>query len=71
MSFVSKCYEGFISGRKLVELSGLLENLELGVEIMADKGFQIQDLLALLGVQLNVAPFFWLEILKCQKVTLF
>jgi len=57
MSFVSKCYEGSISDRKLVEVSGLLENLEPGDEVMADKGFQIQDLLAPLGVRLNVPPF--------------
>ena len=57
MSFVSKCYEGSISERKLVELSRLLEKLEPGDEIMADKGFQIQDLLAPLGVRLNVPPF--------------
>ena len=46
ISLVSKCYEGSISDRKLVELSGLLEKLEPGDDIMADKGFQIQDLLA-------------------------
>ena len=39
--FVSKCYEGSISDRKLVERSGLLEKLEPGDQIMADKGFQI------------------------------
>ena len=57
ISFVSKCYEGSISDRKLVELSGLLEKLEPGDDIMADKGFQIQDLLAPLGVRLNMPPF--------------
>ena len=57
ISFVSKCYEGSISDRKLVELSGLLEKLEPGDQIMADKGFQIQDLLTPLGVRLNVPPF--------------
>ena len=53
---VSKSFEGSISDRKLVELSGLLQMLEPGDEIMGDKGFLIQDLLAPLGVRLNVPP---------------
>ena len=56
ISYVSKSFEGSISDRKLVELSGLLQMLEPGDEIMADKGFLIQDLLAPLGVRLNVPP---------------
>ena len=56
ISFVSDCYEGSISDKKLVEVSGLLEKLEPGDEIMADKGFLIQDMLAPLGVRLNVPP---------------
>lgn len=57
VTFVSPTYEGSISDRKLVESSGLLDLLETGDEIMADKGFQIQDLLAPLGVRLNIPPF--------------
>ena len=57
ISFVSEAYEGSISDRKLVEVSGLLEKLEPGDEIMADKGFTIQDLLIPRGVRLNIPPF--------------
>lgn len=42
ITFVSPTYEGSISDRKLVEVSGLLDLLETGDEIMADNGFQIQ-----------------------------
>ena len=56
ISYVSQSYKGSISDRKLVELSGLLQMLEPGDENMADKSFLIQDLLAPLGVQLNVPP---------------
>lgn len=45
-------YEGSISDRKLVEVSGLLE---AGDEIMADKGFTIQDLLPPIRAHLNVS----------------
>ena len=56
ISFVSDCYEGSILDKKLVEVCGLLEKLEPGDEIMVDKGFLIQDMLAPLGVRLNVPP---------------
>lgn len=55
--FISPTYEGSISDKKLVQLSGLLEKLEVGDEVMADKGFDIQDVLAPLGVRLNIPPF--------------
>ena len=53
---MSQAYEGSISNRKLVELSGWLEKLESGDELMADKGFMIQDLLTSISVHLNVPP---------------
>ena len=40
-----------------MELSGLLDKLEAGDELLADKGFLIQDLLTPIGVHLNIPPF--------------
>ena len=57
IAYVSSTYEGSISDKKLVEVCGISEKLECGDEIMADKGFQIQDLLAPLGAHLNIPPF--------------
>ena len=53
ISFVSQAYEGSISDRQLFEVCGLLEKLEPRDEIMADKGFLMQDLL----IPLNIPPF--------------
>lgn len=57
ISFVSEYYQGLISDKRLLEVSRLLEKLEPGDEVMADKGFQIQDILAPLGVWVNLPPF--------------
>ena len=56
VQFISDCYKGSISDKKLVQVSGLLEKLESGDEIMADKSFLIQDILASFSVCLNVPP---------------
>ena len=57
IAFVSPTNEGSVPDKELVRVCGILNKLERGDKIMADKGFQIQDLLAPLGVQLN-APLF-------------
>ena len=56
-TFISPLYEGSITDRELVIVSGLLEKLERGDSVMADKGFDIDDLLLPLGVRLNIPPF--------------
>ena len=53
--FISDLYGGNISDKKLTQLSRLLDLLESGDAIMADRGFTIDDILPP-GVTLNVPP---------------
>ena len=55
--FVSSLYSGSISDKELTRQSGLLPLLEKGDSVMADKGFDISDLLLPLDVSLNIPPF--------------
>ena len=57
VSFVSSLYTGSISDKEIARCCGILDLLEGGDSIMADKGFDIQDLLLERGVQLNIPPF--------------
>ena len=57
VTFVSSIFEGAITDAHLVEQCGILAKLEPGDSIMADKGFDIQHLLAPIGVRLNIPPF--------------
>ena len=46
--FISQLFTGSISDKELVQQSGILQPLELvpaGKSVMADRGFEIQDLL--------------------------
>ena len=65
ITFVSQLYTGSISDREIVVRSGLLsQGFNDGDSVMADKGFQIQDILPL-GVTLNIPHFS--ETAKCQR----
>ena len=55
INFISDLYGGNISDKKLTQLSGLLDLLEPGDAVMADRGFTIDDILPP-GVTLNVPP---------------
>ena len=59
VSFVSSLYTGAISDKEITRCSGILDLLEDGDSIMADKGFDVEDLLLEKGVQLNIPPFLW------------
>ena len=54
---MSPVFEGSTSDRAITEQSNLLELLERGDSVMADKGFDIQDILITRGVKLNIPPF--------------
>lgn len=57
ITFCSQLYTSSISDREIVLRSGFLsQSFEDGDSVMADKGFQIQDILPL-GVDLNIPPF--------------
>ena len=56
ISFVSTLYGGNISDRELTQRSGLLDLLDPGDSVMADRGFTIADMLDLRGVTLNIPP---------------
>ena len=57
ITFVSQLYPGSISDKELTRRCGILNLLEVGDSVMADRGFSIQEDLALIGVRLNIPPF--------------
>jgi len=56
-SFISKLWSGSTSDRRVTQESGLIDLLEEGDHVMADRGFTIRDLLTKRGVKLNMPPF--------------
>lgn len=57
ITFVSKLFPGSISDKELTKRSGLLDLLEKGDSVMADRGFDIEEELIIRGVRLNIPPF--------------
>ena len=55
--FISDLYPGSISDKELTRKSGILELLQRGDSVMADRGFDIQDDLTPHGVKLNMPTF--------------
>ena len=56
ITFVSSLYGGIISDKEIVKSSSLIDLLEENDLIMADRGFDIQDLLACKKVKLFIPP---------------
>ena len=60
LHFVSQLFTGSISDREVTERSGILNLLHYvpyGKSIMADRGFDVQDLLAKFDILLNIPAF--------------
>lgn len=57
VSFVSSLYTGAISDKEITSRSGLIDLLEADDQVMADKGFLINDLLASKNASLVIPPF--------------
>ena len=55
--FLSKCWGGRVSDKELTRESGFLNKLEHTDEIMADRGFLIEEELALQGAKLTIPAF--------------
>ena len=56
-SFISDLYSGAISDRAITIRSGLLEKLEPMDDVMADRGFNLRDLVTKRNATLNIPPF--------------
>ena len=57
ISFVSSLYCGNISDKRITAESGVLDTLQPGDGLMADRGFDIGDECAAHGIDLNIPPF--------------
>jgi hypothetical protein len=58
VSYVSPAYGGSTSDRQIVERSNLTTKLNPTDSIMADKGFDVQDIFAAMDVNVNIPTFF-------------
>ena len=58
ISYVSPAYAGSTSDRQIVERSNLLLKCDPGDSLMADKGFNVQDIFAPSDITVNIPSFF-------------
>ena len=55
--FVSEVFEGAISDKKIVQESGIIDFIENGDQIVVDRGFTIEEMVAQKGGSLVIPPF--------------
>ena len=58
VNVVSDAYGGCTSDRQIVERSNIVQLCEPGDSVMADKGFNVQDLFARMNITVNIPTFF-------------
>ena len=58
ISYISPVYAGSTSDRQIVERSSLTSLCDPGDSLMADKGFNVQDIFATSDVTINIPTFF-------------
>lgn len=76
VSYVSPAYGGSTSDRQIIERGDLPQQCTAGDSVMADKGFNVQDIFAPFDVQVNIPAFFTKknrlteqQVLKDRKVS--
>ena len=57
ISFISNAWGGRVSDKHIVEHSGYLRNLLPGDVVLADRGFDVADSVAMLGATLEIPAF--------------
>ena len=57
ITFISKAWTGRVSDKVITQKSGLLDHLEYGDVVLADRGFNVHDELALVGARLEIPSF--------------
>lgn len=70
ISYVSPAFGGSTSDRQIVERSDLPDRCDSGDSVMADKGFDVQDLFANRNVAVNIPSFFRKKNQMCTKKVL-
>ena len=58
VSHISPAYGGSVSDRHIIERSEIPKKCSSGDSVMADKGFDVQDLFAPYDVTVNIPSFF-------------
>ena len=68
ISFLSELYGGSVSDREITLSSGLLDKLQSGDSLMADKGFTIADECLKCNILLDVPPYVHDKQLSAQEI---